>query len=253
MDFIIELMSTNSLLYWFGLFNLIIAIVCLVLMQFETRQILGVNMWLKPFKFYASVGIMVLTMGWLLHYLNNAKAIRRYSTGIVITMFFENVLILLQAIRGTKSHYNISSPFNLIIFNLMGVFILAFTIICILICIKFFRQKEFSIPPQYVWGIRLGILFFIIFSVEGGLMLGMSRHTVGAVDGGPGLPVTNWSTEHGDLRIAHFLGIHCLQVLPMLGYFVAKSKKQAIILSFGYVAIVLAFLIQALAGIPFLF
>jgi hypothetical protein len=104
-------------------------------MQFETRQILGVNMWLKPFKFYASVGIMVLTMGWLLHYLNNAKAIRRYSTGIVITMFFENGLILLQAIRGTKSHYNISSPFNLIIFNLMGVFILAFTIICILICI----------------------------------------------------------------------------------------------------------------------
>jgi membrane-associated HD superfamily phosphohydrolase len=62
MNFLAELKKRNSLLYWFGLFNLIVAIVCLVLMQFETRQILGVNMWLKPFKFYASVGIMVLTM-----------------------------------------------------------------------------------------------------------------------------------------------------------------------------------------------
>ena len=253
MLFLKELKSRNSLLYWFGLFNFLVALVCFILMQTETRQILGVNRWLKPFKFYASVGIMVMTMGWLLHYLNNVKAVRRFSMSIFITMFFENGLILLQAIRGTTSHFNVSSTFDSIVFNLMGVFILVFTIICIRISIQFFKQKQFSIPTPYVWGIRLGILFFIIFSVEGGAMLSILKHTVGAPDGGSGLPITNWSSEHGDLRVAHFLGIHSLQVLPLFGYFVAKSKKQVIVLSLSYGAIVVALLVQALAGIPLFF
>ena len=253
MLFFKELKSRNSLLYWFGLFNLLVALVCFILMQTEIRQILGVNRWLKPFKFYASVGIMVMTMGWLLHYLNNAKSARRFSMGIFITMLFENGLILLQAIRGTTSHFNVSSTFDSIVFNLMGIFILVFTIICIRISIQFFKQKQFSIPTPYVWGIRLGILFFIIFSVEGGAMLSILKHTVGAPDGGSGLPITNWSSEHGDLRVAHFLGIHSLQVLPLFGYFVAKSKKQVIVLSLSYGAIVVALLVQALAGIPLFF
>src|SRR6185369_3855060 len=156
MNFFIELKRRNALLFWFGLFNLAVAIVCLVLMPFEETQILGVNRWLKPFKFYSSVAIMVFTMGWLLYYLNNAKKIRTYSRLIFISMLFENGLIITQAIRNTTSHFNVASTINGIIFNLMGMFILVFTITVLLICISFFKQKQFSIPQAYVWGIRLG-------------------------------------------------------------------------------------------------
>src|SRR6188768_1940321 len=163
MNFFIELRRRNALLFWFGLFNLAVAVVCLIQMPFEETQILGVNRWLKPFKFYSSVGIMVLTMGWLLYYLNNPKKVKTYSWLIVITMFFENGLIITQAIRKTTSHFNNTSILNGIVFNIMGGLILVFTITAILICISFFKQKQFSIPAAYVWGIRLGLLFFVFF------------------------------------------------------------------------------------------
>ena len=253
MNFFAELKRRNALLFWFGLFNLAVAIVCLILMPSDQTQILGVNRWLKPFKFYASVGIMVLTMGWLLYYLGNAKKIKLYSWLIVISMLFENGLIVTQAIRNTTSHFNITSPLNGIVFQLMGIFIILFTVTIILVCISFFKQKQFSIPGAYVWGIRLGILFFLFFSLEGGMMLGILKHTVGGPDGGPGLPVVNWSTQYGDLRIAHFVGIHSLQVLPLFGNYVAKTKRQTILFSIFYFLLATALFLQAIIGIPLLF
>ena len=253
MNFISELKQRNKLLYWFGLFNIAVGIVCLILMQVDDKQILNVNRWLKPMKFYFSVGLMILTMGWLLHYLNDTKKIKRFTWLLIISMFFENGLIILQAIRGTTSHFNASTIVDGMIFNFMGIFILIFTICCIRICIAFFRQKQFSISDAYVWGIRLGILFFVLFSMEGGIMLSLMKHTVGGPDDSTGIPVMNWSKDYGDLRIAHFAGIHSLQVLPLLGVYIAKTKKQAIIISLLYFAIVAALFIQAMKGIPLFF
>lgn len=253
MNFFTELKRRNALLFWFGLFNLAVAIICLILMSFEEMQILGVNRWLKPFKFYSSVGIMVLTMGWLLYYLNNTKKVKTVSWFIVLTMFFENGLIIIQAIRKTTSHFNGTSSLNGAIFTAMGILIMIFTITIISACVSFFKQKEFSIPSPYVWGIRLGLLFFIIFSLEGGVMVGLSKHTIGGLDGGPGLPIVNWSTIYGDLRIAHFIGIHSLQVLPLFGNYFAKTKNQSIIFSVVYFLLASALFLQAIKGIPLLF
>jgi hypothetical protein len=253
MNFISELKQRNKSLFWFGVFNIAVGIICLILMQVDSQQILNLNRWLKPMKFYFSVGLMIFTMGWLLYYLNDAKKIMRYSWLLIVTMFFENGLIILQSIRGTTSHYNETTLIDGIVFYSMALFILLFTITFVFICIAFFRQKQFNISNAYVWGIRLGIFFFILFSLEGGMMISQMKHTVGAPDGGPGLPLTNWSTQYGDLRIAHFLGLHSLQLLPVLGYYIAKSKKQIIALSLIYFVLVMAVFIQALSGTPLLF
>ena len=133
----------------------------------------------------------------------------------------------------------------------MGMLIIVFTIVCLFICISFFLQKHFDIPVAYVWGIRLGILFFIIFSLEGGMMISMMKHTVGAEDGTPGIPILNWSREYGDLRIAHFIGIHSLQVLPLVGFYVAKSRSQMIFLAAIYFMLASVVFVQALRGVSF--
>ena len=160
---------------------------------------------------------------------------------------------MMQAIRNTTSHFNNTSVFNGIVFNIMGILIGIFTVIVILVCISFFRQKQFSISMAYVWGIRLGLLFFIIFSLEGGVMVGLLKHTIGADDGGAGFPLVNWSSEHGDLRIAHFLGLHSLQILPLFGNYISRSKNQTILFSAVYFVICAALFLQAINGIPLLF
>ena len=63
MQFLAELKQRNKPLFWFGLFNIVVGIVCLILMQTDDKEILNVNRWLKPMKFYFSVGIMIWTMG----------------------------------------------------------------------------------------------------------------------------------------------------------------------------------------------
>ncbi len=250
MNFLNELRRRNPLLYWFGWYNLLVGIICLLLIFFDDTQLLGVSRWVKPMKFFLSVALMVWTMGWLLHYLDAKKKIRFISWVIVVSMFIENAVIMLQSARGQQSHYNVTSALNGILFSIMGVFILIFTLGIIYAIVLYFRQKTFSIPEDYLWGIRLGLILFLIFSVEGGLMISQLSHTIGAKDGSPGLPLVNWSTDYGDLRIAHFIGMHALQVLPLSAHLIFKTKKQVMIFAAVYFILALLILVQALRGQP---
>ncbi len=253
MNILSELQRRNNLLYWCGIFNIAVGVICLLLQFTDDAQILGVNRWLKPMKFYLSVGLMAFTLNWLLYYLSNSKLVKIYSWIIAITMLIENGVILMQAIRGTASHFNISSAFNGIAFGVMGIIILTFTITTVFITINFFVQKEFTISPAYLWGIRLGLVFFILASLEGGLMIGLFKHTVGSADGSPGLPLVNWSRQYGDLRIAHFFGLHALQILPLVGYSIAKNKNQLFLFAGAYLIFITVLFLQAYKGIPLFF
>ena len=114
-------------------------------------------------------------------------------------------------------------------------------------------------PPHragYLWGIRLGVAIFLLASFEGALIVTNNAHTVGAPDGGAGLPFVNWSTTHGDLRIAHFFGMHAMQALPLLGFLLDKNKvpgrNPVIAVSILWLAVMGGLLVIALQGRPLL-
>jgi len=227
----------------------------LVAMIFDHREILGVSIWLKPAKFLASGAIYLWTLGWLLNFVE-APIVARSSIGTLasLIMLLENFAIGGQALRGERSHFNLSSAFNGAVFSLMGIMILLNTILLIVVLWWFFT-KAGPLPAGALWGCRLGVLLAVLASIQGGYMAAFGSHTVGLPDGGPGVPVLNWSTEAGDLRIAHFIGLHGLQVLPLGGFFLSEIGASAgifILAFFHYGAFLLTFL-QALAKKPLLF
>jgi hypothetical protein len=73
-------------------------------------------------------------------------------------------------------------------------------------------------------------------------------------DGGPGLPITRWSTAGGDLRVPHFLGLHALQALPLLAWFLERRRRPAarpvIAAAVAWLGLVAVTLAQALRGQP---
>ncbi len=256
MNWYSELAHRNQPLAALGLVHGLLFIGLLIWSFSNDTQVLGINSLYKPMKFALSIWISAWTMAWLLSYLDQPRAVTIYSWVVVVTLGFEQLAITSQAVQGQLSHFNRSSAYGIVLFALMGVFILVFTFWTAWMTWLFFRQTTFSIPPAAVWGIRAGLVCFVVFSLLGGYISSQMGHTVGAADGGPGLPFVNWSRVAGDLRIAHFLGIHGLQVLPLLGFLIARLDSSpsapawVLIGSLLYVGLVLVTLVGSMMGRP---
>ncbi|MBD2756300.1 hypothetical protein [Spirosoma validum] len=250
--FLSTLKSRNAVLYGFGLISLIGGLVCVVLSLSTTQQVLGINAFIKPTKFFVSIWIFCWTMAWYTGLLPQRRKVRIYSWVVVVAMIIELVIITGQAALGKLSHFNVMSFVDARLFNVMGLAIVVMTVWTGYIGYLFFRHTPSPVDLTYLWGIRLGILVFVIFAFEGFVMAIRLSHTVGEPDGGPGLPVVNWSTRYGDLRVAHFFGMHALQLIPLFSCYVARRPRLVILLAAFYVLYVTFLLVQALASKPVL-
>ena len=227
---------------------------------FDSRLVMGINPWIKPIKFAISITIYVWTVAWLLEYLRVASWTQRIITwGISISMLTEIVCITAQAARGTTSHYNVNTSLDAAIFSIMGSMI-ALNSVLALVLLILFCIGSYDVPSPHLWGIRSGLIIFLAASAIGGVMIAHGSHAVGVKDGGPGLPIVNWSTRGGDLRAAHFLGLHALQVLPIAGFLIGRHKRWAIgqktayvcALSGAYALLIAGLYFQAMHGSPLL-
>jgi NO-binding membrane sensor protein with MHYT domain len=188
-------------------------------------------------------------MGWYCYYLPDFN-IKIFNWSVIILLGFEIFYIALQASRGQLSHYNLSTPVYAALYSMMALAASAVTIYTGYVGLLFFKGTFLDLPNYYVWAIRLAIIIFVIFSFEGFAMGSRLNHSVGAVNDNSNLFILGWSKTVGDLRVAHFIGMHALQVLPILSFYVLKSTKLTVILAIAYAVLALLTLIQAIKGRP---
>lgn len=228
------------------------AVVFLLLTRFSNIRVTGTNAWFKPLKFALSTWIFSWTMGWYTYDLHLPGPVGLFNWAVIILLGFEVAYIALQAGRGQLSHYNQRSPLYSFLFVMMGLAAVVVTVWTGYIGILFFNANFPGLPGYYVLSIRIGIILFVFFSFQGASMGARMSHTVGGPDGGPGLPVVNWSTRYGDLRIAHFIGMHALQVLPLLSWYVFQNTTGTLVTGLLYAGLAAFTLVRALQGKPFI-
>ena len=222
------------------LINLALVPIVVAAMLVDPKVITGVNGWIKPFKFTVSAAVYAATFLWLLTLVQGRRRwVQAAANVTAFALMVEIVLIIMQVVRGTASHFNISTPFDAAVFTTMGVLITLVAIFNLMVGIWLVFQR--MPDPVLAWSVRLGVLVSFVGMLVGYIMTSgptaaqlaaaeaglpltiVGAHNVGVADGGPGLPLLGWSTIGGDLRIGHFVGLHAMQVLPMLGFVLTRA------------------------------
>lgn len=247
--FLEDLKIRNATLFYFGLICLLFSIVFLILTKLSTVQVYNVSAWYKPFKFAFSTFLFSWAMAWYCYYLPSFN-IQLFNWSVILLLGFEIVYIAIQANKGQLSHYNLSTPVYSALYSMMALAATLVTLYTAYVGVLFFTNDFPTLPNYYLWSIRLGIIIFVVFSFEGFVMGSRLTHTIGGEDGGSGLYILNWSTTFGDPRIAHFIGMHALQILPIVSFYLLKNTKATFVLSIAYGLLAVFTLVQALQGKP---
>jgi len=269
--------AANRALTLLGVLMLATLAVCLIGLVVDPRVITGAPAWLKPTKFAISIALYSFTLQWILSFVEGRRFwVRTISFVSLLAIMVEIIVVITQVLRGTTSHFNVGTAFDGALFSTMGLLIIVVWVMNLVAAILLLIQR---LPdPALAWSLRLALLLTLIGAGLGALMLQptpaqleamradqpvaiVGAHSVSVADGGPGLPVTGWSTTGGDLRIGHFLGLHSLQVLPFLGWLLMRRRAtrrlrggQRVALvwiaAFSYLGLIALVTWQALRGQP---
>ena len=221
-----ELFRRERRLALFG-FALLALLVPLALAgALDERTLRGANVWLKPMKFALSLGLFALTTAWFVGHLLPAARRLRALDWIVWVLIgsasFELAYIALQAGLGQGSHYNVGDPLHGALYGLMGLGATALTATQPALAWLLLRHADSRRAPAYRLAVLIGlVLTFVLGASVGGLLSGMQPPETAA------LPVIGWSLAGGDLRPAHFLGIHAQQALPLVGLVVVGARASS--------------------------
>lgn len=183
----------------------------------DDRTLRGASVWVKPIKFAISIGVLGLTTAWFIGHLpaerRGARAVDWTVWLLIATGTFELSYITLQAALGEASHYNVGDVWHMAMYNLMGLGALMLTATQPMLAWQLFRHPDLRQARAYRVAVLIGLMLTFVFGAGvGGLLANLQPPS-----GGAALPLLGWALGGGDLRPAHFAGIHAEQVLPAIG------------------------------------
>jgi hypothetical protein len=213
--------------------SVVLLVVCVVGILADPRTLTGLPIWDKPAKFAVSVAIYAFTLAWLISVLPRRRRVASVlGTVSALMLAGELVVIVTQVVRGRASHFDVATAFDAAVYRSMAAMIATLWLANVVLVVLLLTQR--LADPVLTWALRFGMVIAVVGMAlaflmtlptpaqqsswdAGAAVTVAGAHTVGLPDGGPGLPVLGWSTVGGDLRIPHFVGIHGLQAMIVLG------------------------------------
>lgn len=215
----------------FAAANAVLVVIASIGLAVDDRVLVGAPLWLKPAKFALSFVLFGTTLAWMISLLHRRRRLGALlGSAVALAGVFEMTIIVGQAARGQQSHFNTTTPFSGALYAIMGGTIVALWVSTLVVAVLLTREPLGD--RVLALAIRLGIAVSLVgmataFSMtspttaqaealgRGDVSL-TGAHSVGVLDGGPGMPLTGWATTGGDLRVGHFVGLHALQGIPLL-------------------------------------
>ena len=233
--------------------------ICLLWAGFDNRMIDGTLVWAKPLRFSISFTVLFATMALVEPYFSpswrNGQMFAGIAGAMAASMLLEMIYMIAQAAQMQTAHFNTSSLFTGVMYSLMGVGAVTLVGGVGLMGWAALRDKAASFGPGLRAGVGYGFLLsFVLTMITAGTMSNMAGHFIGRP--GPDaavIPLMGWSASVGDLRPAHFVSLHAMQALPLLGVWTDRQGKGAGLVKIAavvYAAITLALFVQALMGSP---
>lgn len=199
---------------------LVVLLATLVGLLIDPRQVINEPVWLKPAKFAISIVIYSFTLLWLMAFIERRRRLVVTVSWIIFgVLLLEEAIIAFQAFRGVRSHFNEATPLDAMLWSTMGGAIMVLWLANLVVAVLLLRQRFTN--PVLAWGVRFGLIIALFGMAVAFLMptdITGGAHSVGVADGGPGLPIVGWSTDGGDLRVPHFVGLHALQAMPVIAW-----------------------------------
>ena len=132
--------SWHRPLLWLAAAMALLAVIALVGSFVDGREVLGVNLWIKPLKFAISVAIYSVSLSWVIALLQKrARLGRIIGTVSVIGLIIEMVIIVGAAAAGLTSHFNVSTPFHAALWSTMAVSIVVVWAMALVASLALFR------------------------------------------------------------------------------------------------------------------
>lgn len=209
-------LTISALLIWAAMLPALMAL------GLDERTVREVNVWVKPLKFMAAIGLFWLSTAWFIGLLPEAQrrhiSVRALTAVAIGAGLFEISYITIQAALGQASHFNISSPFHQTMYTLMGVGAMALTATQPVLAWRIARHGIADVSPVWRASVVLGLVLTFVLGAGAGGLLGSVQPPSGV-----GLPVVGWHLSGGDLRPAHFVGMHAQQFIPFMGALLALA------------------------------
>lgn len=197
---------------------------------FDSRTIDGsVSVWAKPLKFELSLAIHSATLALSMSVLS--VSVRSSTIMTIVAIVFlaacciEMIYIIAQAARGQHSHFNVTTPFARFMWSAMALAAIVIIGAAGVIGVALVSGSSESLAPALKWALVLGLIGGTLLTLYTAFAIG-GRMSPYVGDVPPGnearMALTGWSLVSGDLRVAHFLATHMIQVLPLIGLAVAQ-------------------------------